>query len=116
MNNEEIIILSSILSIIVIVILKRIKEYIDKIGQDIAIKRFNELERLKKDGKVLFESINLDKQMNRFEMNDNREMIIDGKKYTDKEYYFFIEEGKGYIFGKKENRVIILIGKFENIS
>lgn len=101
MNNEEIIILSFILSIIVIVILKRIKKYIDKIGRDTAQKRFDELESLIKDGKIFVEPIDLNNQMNRFERNTERKIIIDGKNYTDKEYYFAIKEEKIYIFGKK---------------
>lgn len=117
-SNETIVITSMVLSWIIVFGFKRLNTIIDKNKCDMVYERFVYLKKLEENGKIEKEvfSFEDEEQENiNFQKTSKlrkTEVILYGKKYTDKTSWFIIEDNVLWIAGKKEDFLIQVYGNF----
>lgn len=117
-SNETIVVISMVLSWIIVFGFKRLNTIIDKNKCDMVYERFVYLKKLEKNGKIEKEvfSFEDEEQENiNFQKTSKlrkTEVILYGKKYTDKTSWFIIEDNVLWIAGKKEDFLIQVYGNF----
>ena len=113
MSNIEIIIIGMTLSAVIIIIMHLISNAINKMNFDKAVKRTKYIKQLVKENKIPYKLINLNEEKDRVKDTSNHVgLLIDDILYDDKNSLFLNENSKLYIIGKKEDYLIILVGRF----
>ena len=111
MSNLGIIILSFTVSGIIVAIINLIRTGIESHTFNKEQKRFEELQKLVSQEQANFIMVDIDDTSRINCSLDKDEVIIDGKVYNDKNYFFRQMDKRIYILGKKENVVVALISR-----
>lgn len=110
MRNEIITIISMLLSGLIVVFLKLTSTKLYNSRYGAAMERFKHLKDLEKNGKisrevVFFEEHPATTENSKVTRNPRKKtrVVLDGKEYTDKNSWFFMDRNILYIIGKKKN-------------
>lgn len=112
MSNEMILIISMTLSGIIVFGFNYLNTIIKKRKCDIVYNRFLYLKKLEEEGKIKKEIFSLNCgdegkiDLQKVLVPRKTRIIINGKKYTDKNSWFIIDNNILWIAGKKENFLI----------
>lgn len=122
MSNEMIVIISMMLSGVIVLGVNALSTAISKRKCNIIYKRLVYLKELEKIGKIKKDTYFLDEEVERnikaqqSLISKKTEIILYGKKYTDKTSWFIVENDILWIVGKKEDFLVQLNGGvFKNL-